>query len=553
MYQAEEFVEGEYDASAYPPIYGGVEMYPYGYGAPVDAVAVVQEEMRAPQSRIPEVVRNFLVYFHRQMVDKNVAELQNIYEQGYNRLSERFYKSSPWPDVELVEPLIGRDLVFQTLYKELYFRHIYAKLQPSLEQRFESYYNYCDLFNYILGDDEPFDLELPHQWLWDIIDEFIYQFQSFSQFRSKLKQRSEDEIAFFKANPMVWNVHSVLNVLYSLINKSKINEQLQHLDSPAVDGDEASSDRAVEERSLYKMLGYFSLVGLLRLHSLLGDYHEAIEAMQFVQLNKKTFAAGVPGCQVTTFYYLGFAYLMMRRYSEAILTFCNILLYIQRTKQLLEMKTMQYDSMMKQNEQMYHLLAIALTLSPQRIDESVHTLMRTKLGDKLDFLAQGDEKQFEEMFSFACPKFLSPVPPNFEERLNFNKEAYRQQLQLFLTEVKQQRILTEIRSYLKLYATLPISKLAAFMKKTEDEVRSFLMCFKHKMCSTKQHPAGKASGSSSQLSTDVDFYVNEDMIHIADTKVTRHFGDYFIRQIHKFEEMAHQYHADAARLRALKL
>ena len=45
-------------------------MYPYGYGAPVDAVAVVQEEMRAPQSRIPEVVRNFLVYFHRQMVDK---------------------------------------------------------------------------------------------------------------------------------------------------------------------------------------------------------------------------------------------------------------------------------------------------------------------------------------------------------------------------------------------------------------------------------------------------------------------------------------------------
>ena len=31
--------------------------------------------------------------------------------------------------------------------------------------------------------------------------------------------------------------------------------------------------------SLYKMLGYFSLVGLLRLHSLLGDYYQALKVM----------------------------------------------------------------------------------------------------------------------------------------------------------------------------------------------------------------------------------------------------------------------------------
>jgi hypothetical protein len=43
------------------------------------------------------------------------------------------------------------DPLFLTLYKELYYRHIYAKLTPTLEQRFESYENYCDLFNYILS------------------------------------------------------------------------------------------------------------------------------------------------------------------------------------------------------------------------------------------------------------------------------------------------------------------------------------------------------------------------------------------------------------------
>lgn len=30
----------------------------------------------------------------------------------------------------------------------------------------------------------------------------------------------------------------------------------------------------------------------------------------------------------------------------------------------------------------------------------------------------------------------------------------------------------------------------------------------------------------------------QDMIHIADTKVARRYGDFFIRQIHKFEEVS---------------
>lgn len=49
--------------------------------------------------------------------------------------------------------------------------------------RLESYFNYCTLFNYILSRDTPVTLDLPNQWLWEIIDEFIYQFQSFQQFR----------------------------------------------------------------------------------------------------------------------------------------------------------------------------------------------------------------------------------------------------------------------------------------------------------------------------------------------------------------------------------
>lgn len=37
-------------------------------------------------------------------------------------------------------------------------------------------------------------LELLEQWLWDIIDKFIYQFQVFCSWRSKLKSKMEDEL-----------------------------------------------------------------------------------------------------------------------------------------------------------------------------------------------------------------------------------------------------------------------------------------------------------------------------------------------------------------------
>ena len=37
------------------------------------------------------------------------------------------------------------------LYSELYFRHIYAKLQPTTEERIQSWDNYNKLFETFLG------------------------------------------------------------------------------------------------------------------------------------------------------------------------------------------------------------------------------------------------------------------------------------------------------------------------------------------------------------------------------------------------------------------
>jgi translation initiation factor 3 subunit L len=52
-------------------------------------------------------------------------------------------------------------------------------------------------------------------------------------------------------------------------------------------GDPESVAGEFGQHSLYKMLGYFSLIGLLRLHSLLGDYYQALKVLESIDFNKK--------------------------------------------------------------------------------------------------------------------------------------------------------------------------------------------------------------------------------------------------------------------------
>ncbi|CAM6028341.1 unnamed protein product [Sphagnum balticum] len=53
-----------------------------------------------------------------------------------------------------------------------------------------------------------------------MVDEFIYQFQSFCQYQAKLKQRTDQQLAFLRLFDKVWNVVGVLNYLQALIEKS---------------------------------------------------------------------------------------------------------------------------------------------------------------------------------------------------------------------------------------------------------------------------------------------------------------------------------------------
>lgn len=164
----------------------------------------------------------------------------------------------------------------------------------------------------------------------------------------------------------------------------------------------------------------------------------------------------------------------------------------------------------KQNEQMHALLAIALTMYPMRIDESIHLQLREKYGDKMLRMQKGDAQVYEELFSYACPKFLSPVVPNYDNvHPNYHKEPFLQQLKVFADEVQQQAQLSTIRSFLKLYTTMPVAKLAGFLDLTEQEFRIQLLVFKHKMKNLVWTSGISALDGEFQSASEVDFYIDK--------------------------------------------
>jgi len=175
---------------------------------------------------------------------------------------------------------ISGDPLFLVFYKELYYRHIYSRFAGAItfDQRRGSWENYCKLLELVIDDlekGEDLSIGLPPQLIWDILDEFIYHYQVFTQFRSKAKKVQKDaEIQLLKDNPEVFDTPKVLDYLHRLVRASKIDEYLSDPSNPKGLTGGAFTDETT------RLFGYYGLMQLLRMHSLLGDYQMAMHTLQ---------------------------------------------------------------------------------------------------------------------------------------------------------------------------------------------------------------------------------------------------------------------------------
>jgi translation initiation factor 3 subunit L len=494
----------------------------------------------AKREVLPDAVDHFLGQLFKALETRNVPELTKLYEDEFNKLTEKYYKSTKWPSVQTVEETLNPegDLLI-IFYKELYFRHIYSmRIQTKHADRVGSWHNYCKLLDFIideLQEGEELSFALPAQWIWDILDEFIYHYQTYCNARNKsAKLMREAEIKEFRDNPDVFETTKVINYLHQLVRSSLIEEFLANPSNPEGRTRGAFSDESV------KLIGYFALMQQLRMHSLLGDYQLAMQTIGKIDLCAEVpLFYQIPACHVTLYYYMGFAYLMLRRYVDSIRTFSDILAFLSKTTGVNSL-SYQHDAMVKKQEQMFSLLLLALALCPRPLDEGIERTIKDGKNDYRDKqarLQRGEMLAFEEIFQYACPKFVSASPPDYDNIEHFNaNEAHSRQLKLFLAEVKQQQFLPKIGAYMKLYTAISTSKLAALCEMDEEALRDQLMCVMHK---TRQcvRKSGTPMDGEFQSCSEVEFYLDGDMVHINAQREERPHAEVLLEHILKYKDL----------------
>jgi translation initiation factor 3 subunit L len=521
----------------------------------------------ASSSAIPDQARNFIRNLAKAVRNRSIYDLTQLYEHEWSRISDRSFKGISWPSSELVEPLIEREEAILVLYRDLYFRHIYSRMTPTIDDRFDSFQNYIDLFNLLIHhpDESNAPFELPNAWLWDLIDEFIYQFQSFQIFRHRAKDLTPQEIQLLKDNSNIWSPPTVLRYLHALVHKAAIDsKQLAAIGS--------NNKNPTEVPSIYRNLGYYALVGLLRVNCLLCDYSSALRSLDCIDLRRhRSQFTSVLTCHVTLYYYLGFSYLMCRRYTDAIKIFSYFLTFISRSRHQIQ-RSHASDAIVKRVEQMQGLLGMAYALSPEPFDDSILNEIREKLGEKLVRMQKGDLSAYEEVFFGSAPKFIHAASPNYEAAaaaaaavaaaqatpapeagadgvavtpvvisesspVNPHVELRHSQWSILAQEVTQRATFTEIYAHLKLFSSISVQKLAQFLKQDEQTVLSNLLKLKHK---TRQlrWAGGAPNDGKYYSSAEVEFTIAGNMIEMSESKSVRRFGDYFMKSIGKLDEIA---------------
>merc|ERR1711964_33688 len=260
------------------------------------------------------------------------------------------------------------------------------------------------------------------------------------------------------------------------------------------------------------LFGFFAVIELLRMECLFGDYHGALRVLGLVPFSATALYHKVPACHTSLYYYMGFAYLMLRRYQDAVKTFSSILQHLSRARGY--SLGYQQDDIAKKTDQMSALMQLAISLCPQKVDESLLAIVKEKQYAKQQTLSKGDETTFEELFSYSCPKFISPPPPDYENLEAFNpNEAHQRQLKLFLQEVQQQAKFPEMRAYMRLYSAMPLAKLSAFVDLDGEALRQQLLCYKHKSWQNVHAEGAPLTGALTDCS-DIDFSLEGGMMHM---------------------------------------
>lgn len=463
-------------------------------------------------------------------------DVVSTYEIKFKDLSEIYFQQSAWPDVRTIASECYNDEEFLLFYREMTMRHLFMKLKPQTNHFIDSWTNYTKLFSFILNSKEETIL-LTSQWIYDIIQEFVYQFQGFCQFRSQVTHRTSDDIIILNENKKAWNLPTVVRILRDLFDLSN----------------------KYPSSSIFYKFGTFAAVELARLECLLGDYTSSLRVFSTTIVNDRLdLIKKLPSSYLNAFYHVGVSYLLLRRYTEAMDCFSEIVLSMQ-TQGLLKppQPASGYGSQQRSLapltqshrilDKILGLLAIAMVLSPaNRLDEQVRELVESKLSEKLRRMSGGDGNILNDLFEQSCPKFVSPIVPNYNSSINHNQEAFIHQLNIFAEDAKQQLDVLKLRPYLRLYTAIHIDKLARITDSNTSAFTAQLLAYSYRTISNSSVNETRSSSS------DVSFVIHNNslVIETASSSSIKNnaIERYFIAGVRKHSEIASDLSKNFAKL-----
>lgn len=184
---------------------------------------------------------------------------------------------------------------------------------------------------------------------------------------------------------------------------------------------------------------------------------------------------------------------------------------------------------------------------------------------------------FEELFLYACPKFVSANGPPYEDAdaidklitasgdhesappVNIQTDCTRRHLDLFLADVAAQLPVPTLRSFLKLYTSLGTKKLANFLDADEEDLVQEMMVLKQASRCISRVAGSEGDGllEGQMITTsDLNFVIDEvtpsesvmgnitdacrslqNMVNIAESTIGRRYAGWFIKNTERAQKI----------------
>jgi translation initiation factor 3 subunit L len=365
---------------------------------------------------------------------------------------------------------------------------------------------YVQLFERILNSSDR-DFMITTPWIYDIMQEFAYQFQGFCQYRSLTVNQNAENLELLRQNNDAWNLPETFAILTRLISVGK-----------------AQSGNG--EYLVLQQFGYFASIELARLECLLGDYQASLQAISTIRLYDRTELFNrSPICHFNLLYHIGVSQFMLTRFEEALITLSDsVLLVIGLSKpgagqSLRPGVPSQLNRMM---EKALSLLAILISIVPHfRVEDTVRVAVEGKFDEKMKKILAGDDAGVivKELFEAACPKFISPFIPDYTSGMGpgrYSHDVFDQQVKIIVDKVIQYVPFLKLRNFLSMYTSINLTKLSTFSGISEAELASLLLSFKLKAQTSPSHDLKLISKATNagQLEQDLHFYINGGLLII---------------------------------------